>query len=238
MSNKQNNSRRSSQANSSQNNSSLRKVKGGDIKLNLTLNEEQKSAKAIILENKLTILRGSAGSGKTQTAVAVALDLYFKGKINKIVLTRPLVTSGEDTGFLPGDLKAKLDPYLQPLLQNMYNCVDKMTIDAMIEGGDIEICPIAFIRGRTFVKSFVIVDEVQNCTHKQTEDILTRIGLNTKMVLCGDLVQCDLRVKKDSGLPFLRNLDKVEGIAFVDLIVNHRDPIVESILKVYGEYRD
>lgn len=216
-----------------------RKLKGGEFKLTVSLNDEQKLAKKAILENKLIVLRGSAGSGKTLTAVAVALDMLLKGEIKKIVVTRPLVTTGnEDLGALPGGIAEKTLPFLIPIYDNMYTCLDKFVIDSFVADGTIEICPIAYVKGRTFVNSFVIIDEAQNCTHSQMESLLTRLGIGSTMVVCGDAVQCDLKHRKDSGFPFLKKLEGVAKIAFIDLLKNHRDPIVEEILKVYGEYRD
>lgn len=216
-----------------------KKLKGGEFKLTISLNEEQKLAKAAMIANKLVILKGAAGSGKTLTAVAVALDMLIKGDIKKIIVTRPLVTSGnEDLGALPGGVHEKTLPFLIPIYDNMYTCLDKLLIDSFIADGTIEICPIAYVKGRTFVNAFVIIDEAQNCTHSQMESLLTRLGLRSTMVVCGDTVQCDLKSKKDSGFPFLKKLDGVPGICFMELVQNHRDPIVEQILRVYGEYRD
>ena len=215
-----------------------RKVKGGDYKLNISLNQEQKEAKGIILANKLTILKGFAGSGKTQIAVAVALDQLLKKQVDKIIVSRPLVTTGEELGFLKGDIKDKTLPFLLPIYDNMYNCLEKMQIDSLLEAGIIQISPFAYLRGRTFVNSFVIVDEGQNCTHQQLESVVTRLGLNSRMVITGDMHQCDLKDKKQSGFPFLKNLERIKDVAFVDLKTNHRDSIVEEVLKVYNEFRD
>lgn len=216
-----------------------RKLKGGSVKLNITLNEEQKVAKALILDNKITIIKGFAGSGKTQLACAIAIDLFLKKQVDKIIVTRPLVAADNtDLGALPGGIFDKTLPWLAPIYDNMYNVLDKVEIDALIEDGTIQICPLSYIRGRTFVNSFVIVDEAQNCTHQQTESIITRLGKGSKMVFCGDMSQCDLKEKKQSGFPFLKKLESISNISFVDLKTNHRDEIVEDILKAYNEYRD
>ena len=162
------------------------------IKFKITLNEEQKEAKAKILENTLTLLAGKAGSGKTMLACQIALDGLFRRQYEKIIITRPTV-SKEDIGFLPGDLREKMDPWVQPIYQNMYALYDKEKIEKCIEEGKIEIVPVSFMRGRTFLDSCIIVDEAQNVTHEQMEMIVTRIGLRSKMIICGDDHQVDLK---------------------------------------------
>lgn len=209
------------------------------VRMHVSLNDEQKDAKGTVLTNKITIIKGKAGSGKTLTAVAIALDQLYKGEIKRIVITRPLVTSGnEELGFLPGDIHMKTLPYLIPIYDNMYSCVDKIEIDAMVADGTIEVCPLAYLKGRTFCNAFVIVDEAQNATHSQIEALLTRLGKGSRMILCGDANQCDLKERKHSGFPFLKKLEDIKDVAFVELKANHRDCIVEDILKVYDEYRD
>jgi phosphate starvation-inducible PhoH-like protein len=162
----------------------------GPIKFQLQLNEEQKLAKEKILNNAITILSGKAGSGKTLLACQIALDLLFKKVIQKIVITRPTV-SKEEIGFLPGDLREKMEPWMQPIYANFYQLYNKEKIDEILESGVIEIVPVAFMRGRTFLDSFVIVDEAQNCTTDQMEMIVSRLGLRSKMVICGDTQQVD-----------------------------------------------
>jgi phosphate starvation-inducible PhoH-like protein len=206
------------------------------ISFKLNLNEEQKEAKRIILKSSITILLGSAGSGKTLTATQIALDLFFNREVDKIVITRPTVTE-EDLGFLPGDISQKMDPWLQPIYQNFYALYGKEKIDKEISEGNIEILPMSYIRGITFVNTFVIADEVQNLTHTQMEALLGRLGQNSKMVLCGDLAQVDLPKKKQSGLKFITEIT-VEGLSKVTLKQNHRHSIVELILKKYDEYRN
>ena len=142
----------------------------GPIKFQLQLNEEQKVAKEKILNNAITILSGKAGSGKTLLACQIALDLLFKKVIQKIIITRPTV-SKEEIGFLPGDLREKMEPWMQPIYANFYQLYNKEKIDEILESGAIEIVPVAFMRGRTFLDSFVIVDEAQNCTTDQMEKI-------------------------------------------------------------------
>jgi len=162
------------------------------IKFNIQLNEEQKSAKEQILQNTITVLSGKAGSGKTLLACQVALDGLFRRHYEKIIITRPTV-SKEEIGFLPGDLHQKMDPWVQPIYQNMYTLYGKERVDPFIKDGKIEIVPVAFMRGRTFLDSVVIVDEAQNVTMSQMEMIATRIGLRSKMIVCGDDGQVDLK---------------------------------------------
>lgn len=208
------------------------------IKFNITLNDEQKQAKEIILNNPVTVLKGMAGSGKTLVAVQTALDLLFTREIEKIIITRPTVAK-EDIGFLPGDIKEKMDPWLAPIYHNLYMLYDKAKIDKEVEEGNIEILPFAFMRGRTFVNTFVIVDEAQNVTHTQMEMVLGRLGINSRIAICGDLAQIDLRSKKETGFSFLARLEEqVKGVRVVSLLKNHRHPIVEPILKVYEDFRD
>lgn len=206
------------------------------ITFKLNLNEEQKEAKSIILENAVTVLRGAAGSGKTLLAVQVALDLIFNREIEKIVITRPTVAK-EDIGFLPGDLKEKMDPWLAPIYSNLYSLYDKDKIDKMITEQSIEILPFPFMRGRTLVNSLVIVDEAQNVTSNQMEMVLGRLGVGSKMVICGDSSQIDLKSKKESGFDFLNTLAaRVTGFRVFTLKKNHRHEIVPNILEVYKEY--
>jgi phosphate starvation-inducible PhoH-like protein len=176
------------------------------IKFNISLNEEQKLAKEIILANPVTVLKGMAGSGKTLVAVQTALDLLFTKQVEKIIITRPTVAK-EDIGFLPGDIKEKMDPWLAPIYHNLYLLYSKEKIDKEVEEGTIEILPFAFMRGRTFVNAFVIVDEAQNVTHTQMEMVLGRLGKGSWMSICGDLAQVDLKNKKETGFSFLSKLE-------------------------------
>ena len=210
----------------------------GEIKFKLSLNEEQKEAKQIILDNPVTLIKGMAGSGKTLVACQIALDMVFKKEMSKIIITRATV-SKEDIGFLPGDLKEKMDPWLAPVYANLYLLYDKEKIDIMVVDNQIEIVPFAFMRGRTFPNSFVIVDECQNITGQQTEMMLGRLGKGGKIVFCGDLAQVDLKSKKDSGIGFFPRLEeRIKGVKIITLKKNHRHEIVEEILKVYEEFRD
>jgi len=210
----------------------------GSIKFNIDLNAEQKEAKAIIYESPVCLLRGNTGSGKTLLACQIALDMFFKRQITKIIITRPMV-SREEMGFLPGDLKDKMDPWLAPIYANLFMLYNKAKIEKMLADGEIEIVPFAFLRGRTFISSFVIVDECQNITHNQTELVIGRLGKGSTMVFCGDIAQIDLQNKKSSGISFFTRLEEgVKGVRIITLKTNHRHPIVEPILKVYQQYGD
>jgi phosphate starvation-inducible PhoH-like protein len=151
------------------------------IKFNVQLNEEQKKAKTTILESPITVLKGMAGSGKTLVATQAALDMLFTNQVEKIVITRPTV-SKEEIGFLPGDLQAKMDPWLAPIYHNLFMLYSEDKIRKEMENGRIEIVPFAFMRGRTFVNSFVIVDEAQNATVNELKTVITRTGKNSKII--------------------------------------------------------
>jgi len=212
-----------------------KKVLKNPIKFRLQLNEEQKEAKAKILNNTLTLLAGKAGSGKTMLACQIALDGLFRKEYEKIIITRPTV-SKEDIGFLPGDLREKMDPWVQPIYQNMYALYNKDKIEKYIEEGKIEIVPVSFMRGRTFLDSCVIVDEAQNVTHNQMEMIVTRIGLRSKMIICGDDYQVDLKSRKESGFKFLYTAArKIKDMCAITLMTNHRNSIVDDLLEAYEE---
>ena len=205
------------------------------IKFKITLNEEQKEAKSKILKSTITLLAGSAGSGKTLLACQIALEKLFMRECDKIIITRPTV-SKEEIGFLPGDLREKMDPWVQPIYQNMYTLYDKVKIEKLISDGAIEIVPVSFMRGRTFLDSVVIVDEAQNVTHEQMQMIVTRIGLRSKMIVCGDDHQVDLKSKRDSGFRFLYTAArKIKNMVGISLVTNHRDPIVEDLINLYDE---
>ena len=205
------------------------------IKFKIELNPEQKEAKSKILHNTVTLLAGSAGSGKTLLACQIALEKLFMKECDKIIITRPTV-SKEEIGFLPGDLREKMDPWVQPIYQNMFALYDKVKIEALIQDGKIEIVPVSFMRGRTFLDSVVIVDEAQNVTHEQMQMIVTRLGLRSKMIVCGDDHQVDLKSKKDSGFRFLYSAArKIKNMCGISLKTNHRDPIVEDLINLYDD---
>ena len=204
------------------------------IKFLIPLNEEQKQAKSIILDNKITVLRGQAGSGKSMLAAQIALDLLFRKEIERIILTRPAVTSGEDIGFLPGTKEDKLAPYTAAIYDNMYRLYNKEKIDKELIDGRIEVIPLAFMRGRNLSNCLVVVDEAQNIKNRQMELLLGRICVGTKMIVCGDAAQIDLKDRKMSGFHFIcTNFKEVPGFEVVTLKTNHRDPIVENILEIY-----
>mgnify|MGYP001372749722 FL=1 len=212
-----------------------KRVVKNPIKFKVPLNEEQKHAKAVILKHTVTILAGKAGSGKTLLACQVALDGLFRRHYEKIIITRPTV-SKEEIGFLPGDLHQKMDPWVQPIYQNMYLLYGKDKVDPFIQSGQIEIVPVAFMRGRTFLDSCVIVDEAQNVTNQQMEMIATRIGLRSKMIICGDDGQVDLKNKSESGFKFLyKSARLIKNLAAITLQENHRDPIVDDLIDLYEQ---
>lgn len=208
------------------------------IKFNIQLNEEQKIAKQKIIESPITVLKGMAGSGKTLLATQVALDMLFTKQVEKVIITRPTV-SKEDIGFLPGDIKEKMDPWLAPIYHNLNALYNKDKIQKLLDDETIEIVPFAFLRGRTFLNSFVIVDEAQNVTHNQMETVIGRLGKKSKMVVCGDMAQIDLKDKRETGFSFLSRIEEsVEGFSIFNLVQNHRHEIVSPILKVYQTFRD
>lgn len=211
----------------------------GPIKFQVQLNEEQKLAKSAIIENTITILTGQAGSGKTLVACQAALDALFTGEFEKIIVARPVVTAKEEIGFLPGGLKDKLDPYIAPIYDNMYRLYNKEKIDTLLLEGKIEIIPFAYMRGRNFSNSFIILDEAQNVTDAQMEMAISRLCEGSKMVIVGDIGQIDLRDKKDSALIYLNKAvpGVVPGVKSINLKTNHRHPIVEDILNVYKQLR-
>ncbi len=212
-----------------------KRIPKNPIKFKLQLNAEQKEAKAVILENTITLLAGGAGSGKTLLACNVALDGLLRRQYDKIIITRPTV-SKEEIGFLPGDLREKMDPWVQPIYQNFFALYDKAKIEKLVNDGKIEIVPVSFMRGRTFMDSMIIVDEAQNVTHEQMEMITSRIGLRSKMMICGDQHQTDLKKKSESGFKFLYTAArKVKNLEAITLHSNHRDSIVEDLIQYYQE---
>ena len=210
-----------------------KRIPKNPIKFKLQLNNEQKEAKKHILDNTITLLGGGAGSGKTLLACNVALDGLLRRMYDKIIITRPTV-SKEEIGFLPGDLREKMDPWVQPIYQNFFALYDKPKIEKLINDGKIEIVPVSFMRGRTFMDSMIIVDEAQNVTHEQMEMITSRIGLRSKMIICGDAHQTDLKKKSDSGFKFLYTAArKIKNLEAITLTTNHRNEIVADLLEYY-----
>ena len=200
--------------------------------------EKQKNYVRALKEKDIVISAGPAGTGKTFLAVAVALSMLLEKKIERIILSRPAVEAGERLGFLPGDMKEKVDPYLRPLYDSLYDLLDFEKIQKKIEIGDIEIAPLAFMRGRTLKNSFAILDEAQNATDTQIKMFLTRIGENSKIVINGDPSQIDLPNKSYSGLvrskKILGHLKEISTIDFAHLdVVRH--PLVSKIVKAYSD---
>ena len=200
--------------------------------------ERQKEYVRALRQSDIIISAGPAGTGKTFLAVAVALTMLLDKKIERIILSRPAVEAGERLGFLPGDMKEKVDPYLRPLYDSLYDLFDFEKIQRMIEVGDIEIAPLAFMRGRTLKNSFAILDEAQNATDTQIKMFLTRIGENSKIVINGDPSQIDLPNKRLSGLDRSKKLlGHLNEISVVDFdhsdVVRH--PLVSKIVKAYTD---
>lgn len=184
---------------------------------------------------------GPAGTGKTYLAVAMAVQALVSKKVNRIVLTRPAVEAGEKLGFLPGTLQDKIDPYLRPLYDALYDMLETERVEKLLERSAIEVAPLAFMRGRTLNDSFIILDEAQNCTPEQIKMALTRQGFNSKMVVTGDVTQIDLPNWRRSGLlEAIDVLGGVEGIAFVHFdeqdVVRH--PLVQRIVRAYDKYNE
>ncbi len=200
--------------------------------------EKQKNYVSALKESDVIISTGPAGTGKTFLAVAVALTMLLDKRIERIILSRPAVEAGERLGFLPGDMREKVDPYLRPLYDSLYDLLDFEKIQKRIEIGDIEIAPLAFMRGRTLKNSFAILDEAQNATDIQIKMFLTRIGENSKIVINGDPSQVDLPNKSLSGLNKSKKLlGHLKEISVVDFdhtdVVRH--PLVSKIVKAYED---
>ena len=196
----------------------------------------QRKMVEVMGKNDMLFAIGPAGTGKTYTAVALAVKALKGKEVKKIVLTRPAVESGENLGFLPGDLKEKLDPYMQPLYDALRDMIPSERLDSYLEKGVIQIAPLAFMRGRTLDNAFVILDEAQNTTHSQMKMFLTRMGKNAKFVINGDPTQIDLPRRQVSGLKeAMLTLKEVKGIGFVYLddndVVRHR--LVKQIISAY-----
>ncbi len=188
--------------------------------------------------NDLIIAEGPAGTGKTYTSIALAVRALKEREVKKIILTRPAVEAGERLGFLPGDMKEKLDPYLQPLYDALHDMLPFRKLETWLEDGTIQIAPLAFMRGRTLESAFVILDEAQNATINQLKMFLTRMGVNSKFIMTGDTTQIDLPKKSDSGLlQAMRILRDIGGVSIIKFderdIVRHK--LVKKIVKAYEE---
>lgn len=190
-------------------------------------------------KNDVVFTLGPAGTGKTYIAVAMAVAMFTSGKVEKIILSRPAVEAGEKLGFLPGDLKEKIDPYLRPLYDALHDMIPAEKLARHMEVGDIEVAPLAFMRGRTLANAFVILDEAQNTTPTQMKMFLTRLGENSRMVITGDLTQTDLPKDVKSGLgDVIRKVESIDGIGVVRFtdsdVVRH--PLAAKIVKAYDEW--
>lgn len=200
--------------------------------------EGQRRYLEAIVEHDVVIGIGPAGTGKTYLAVATAVDALYKRKVKRIILARPAVEAGENLGFLPGDLQEKVDPYLRPLYDALEDMMPADRVQRALEDRTIEIAPLAYMRGRTLSDAFVILDEAQNATTAQMKMFLTRLGLNSRVVITGDKTQIDLPRKSDSGLLQVEQiLSGIEGIAIVYLdamdVIRHR--LVKDIIRAYAE---
>ncbi|MES2679079.1 MAG: PhoH family protein [Bacteroidota bacterium] len=198
--------------------------------------ENQRKMMREILKNDMLFAVGPAGTGKTYTAVALAVKALKNKEVKRIILTRPAVEAGENLGFLPGDLKEKLDPYMQPLYDALNDMVPTEKLNQYIESRTVQIAPLAFMRGRTLDNAFVILDEAQNTTESQMKMFLTRMGANAKFIITGDVTQIDLPSKQPSGLlQAIRLLKKTEGISIVELdntdVIRHK--LVRAIIEKY-----
>ncbi len=195
----------------------------------------------MIAKNTVTIGVGPAGTGKTYLAVAMAVTAFRSKQINRIILTRPAVEAGEKLGFLPGDLQSKVDPYLRPLYDALFDMLGAETYQKYVERGNIEVAPLAYMRGRTLDDSFIILDEAQNTTGEQMKMFLTRLGFNSKMVITGDITQIDLPHGVRSGLKdcikILRGIEGIGNCTFDEKdVVRHR--LVQDIIKAYAKYEN
>ena len=207
-----------------------------NVTFSITLSEEQKAAKSNVLSHPFNFILGKAGSGKTLLAVQIALDQYFKREIDKIIITRPTVTT-EDNGFLPGSLEEKLEPWLVPIRSNMRKVYNKPAILQKLESDEnIELVSLTHFRGRTFENAVCIIDEFQNLTKQQLTMCLSRLGKNSTMIFTGDSQQIDLKFKNDSAI---HEVAKVQGSKFVNKIVlkeNHRHEALDEIFELLKDY--
>ncbi len=215
-------------------------VYGPDGKIIKTCTSGQTELVNSVKQNDMVFAIGPAGTGKTYTAVAMAVKALKEKQVRRIILTRPAVEAGENLGFLPGDLKEKIDPYLQPLYDALRDMIRKDRLQALLDKETIQIAPLAFMRGRTLDRSFVILDEAQNATINQLKMFLTRMGKQAKFIITGDITQIDLPDSQPSGLlQALRILKPIEGIDFVMLteqdIMRHK--LVRKVIKAYANDR-
>jgi phosphate starvation-inducible PhoH-like protein len=205
------------------------RVRKNDIKYNVTLNEEQKLAKQLIIDNQVVIVTGRAGSGKSLVGAQTAVDFLNKKQCDKILITRSAIEVGRSLGFLPGSLDDKFNPYMEALIENLYKCMDPIKIDDFVKQGKIDALPVQFIRGKT-IDDILIVEEAQNLTKAEMLAILTRLGKTGKIVINGDNEQQDTK-EAVTGLSYAIELSKkIEGIHWIKLKENHRSDLVGQIL--------
>lgn len=208
-----------------------KRVPKGPIKFKLTLNDEQKLAKAQIMTHAFNFIHGVAGTGKTLLACQIALDMVFKREKDNIIITRPTVGT-EDNGFLPGSLKEKLEPWMVPIKSNLLKLYDSKKIESMYEDSQVELIALSHFRGRTFDDAVVIIDEYQNLTRKQLRMVVGRLGKNSIMILCGDPNQIDLKDEYYSAVEDLKRISNSKYVFQVELLENHRHEAVHEILKL------
>jgi phosphate starvation-inducible PhoH-like protein len=212
--------------------SKQKKVLKNDIKYQITLNDEQKEAKRLIIENQIVIITGRAGCGKSLVSAQTALDFLFKKQFEKILVTRAAVEVGHSLGFLPGSLNEKFNPYLEAFQENLVKCYNKVKIDELIKDNKVEALPVQFIRGKT-IDDVLVVEEAQNLTKAEMLAILTRLGKNGRIIINGDNEQTDITTKNGemNGLSYIIELSKkISEIKWVKLKHNHRSDLVGKIL--------
>ena len=208
-----------------------KKVFKSDIKYQITLNEEQKEAKRLIIENQIVVITGRAGCGKSLVSAQTALDFLFKKQFDKILITRAAVEVGHSLGFLPGSLNEKFNPYLEAFQENLIKCYDKVKIEQLINDEKVAALPVQFIRGKT-IDDVLVVEEAQNLTKAEMLAILTRLGKDGRIIINGDLEQTDIRNSGDNGLRYIIELSKkIPDIKYIKLKHNHRSDLVGKILE-------
>ena len=208
-----------------------------EIKYNITLNDEQKEVKRLILDHQIVVVTGRAGCGKSLVSAQCALDFMFKKQCDQILVTRAAVEVGHSLGFLPGTINDKFDPYLEAFKENLFKCYDKAKIEQLINDGKVNALPVQFIRGKT-IDDILIVEEAQNLTKAEMLAILTRLGKTGKIIVNGDLEQTDIRGTGDNGLRYVIELSKKlpEDVKYRMLKHNHRSDVVGKILELeYGK---
>lgn len=208
----------------------------GDVKFSVTLSDEQKAAKELILQTPINFVIGKAGSGKTMLAVQIALDMFFKRSVNKIVITRPTIST-EDNGFLPGTEKEKMEPWLVPIRSNMRKVYNKPDYLTKLEAEDsIEWVSLTHFRGRTFENAVCIIDEFQNLTKQQLHMCLGRLGIGSTLIFTGDSQQIDLKYKNDSAFHEIPKIEKSQYVNKITLHDNHRHAALDEIFRMLSEY--